>query len=121
MSIPHVRRLALHEVLIRFIRVGEASVLLGQEFRSNEHIEKKAQSRRAYTERRGKLLGSHGTRLQRREQVELHTREHGEPGVDDESQLTYGFRFGMYVCHGLTSAQPDSSTSGSGLSRTVLG
>jgi hypothetical protein len=47
MSIPHVRRLALHEVLIRFIRVGEASVLLGQEFRSNEHIEKKAQSRRA--------------------------------------------------------------------------
>jgi hypothetical protein len=107
--------------LTRFIRVRKTSVFLGQEFRSNEHIKKKAQSGRTYAERGGKLLGGDGTRLQRREQVELHTREHREPGVDGESQLAYGFRFGMYVCHGLTSAQPDSGTSGLGLSSTVLG
>jgi hypothetical protein len=66
-SIAHVRRLALDQVSVGFIRVRKTSVFLGQELGRNEHIEKKAQPAGAYTKRGGKLLGSHRTRLQRRE------------------------------------------------------
>src|SRR5688572_21514165 len=108
MSIAHVRRLALDQVSVGFIGVRKTSVFLGQEFRRNEHIQKKAQPGGAYTKRDGKLLGSHRTRLQRREQVELYTREHSEPSIDGESQFIYGFRFRIYVCHGLTSVERTS-------------
>ena len=86
-----IRRLALHQITVRFECVGKQTVFHVQQPRHHQRIEQRSKFRCLHTEPIGNLFGGERIVLKRSEQIELDAGKHGERGIHRPVEPSDGF------------------------------